>query len=342
MKTDKRTRARVVALALVTAVGLSACGTSGGTEGAAPPAPAAGSGPSSPGTAVVTTTPSGDASPSEGATSAPAASTAAELPGGGRRMFPDRRVVALYGTPGTPGLGVLGEYDVDEAVAAAKKKAKEYESLGTEPVQPGFEIITTLASASAGPDGDYSIAHTDEKILPLIDAAEKNDIHVILDLQPGRSTFLSQAKLYEELLVLPHVGLALDPEWRIEPNQVHLRQIGHVEVAEVNQVVTWLADLVKENNLPQKMLILHQFQVQMLRDVNDVDQSRSEIAVLIHVDGQGPQPTKQATWRTLHTNASTVKYWGWKNFYDEDIPGPLSPSDTMTTVDPVPDFISYQ
>ena len=124
--------------------------------------------------------------------------------------------------------------------------------------------------------------------------------------------------------------------------QVHLRQIGHVEVAEVNSVVTWLADLTRENNLPQKALVLHQFQVQSLRDVNEVDQTRSELAVLIHVDGLGAQPVKQETWRTLLDNAPTIQYWGWKNFYDEDIPGPLTPAETMTKVDPVPDFVSYQ
>ena len=40
-------------------------------------------------------------------------------------------------------------------------------------------------------------------------------MYVVLDLQPGRSNFLDQAKLYEPLLRLPHVGLALDPEWRL-------------------------------------------------------------------------------------------------------------------------------
>jgi hypothetical protein len=68
---------------------------------------------------------------------------------------------------------------------------------------------------------------------------------VILDLQPGRTDFLTQAMIYEEFLRLPHVGLALDPEWRLEPNQVHLRQIGSVDAAEINQVGNWLASLVR-------------------------------------------------------------------------------------------------
>ncbi len=270
------------------------------------------------------------------------AATGTELPGGGQLVLPGKTYVALYGTPGSSALGVLGEQDGAATIQRAAGLAKEYEPLTENTVVPALEIISTVAAAQAGSDGDYSNEIAIETLRPLVDLAAENGQYVVLDLQPGRTDFLTQAKLYEELLKLPHVGLALDPEWRLLPNQVHLRQIGHVEVAEVNSVVTWLADLTRENNLPQKVLILHQFKVQSLRDINDVDQTRSEIAVLIHVDGLGAQPVKQATWRTLLNNAPTIKHWGWKNFYDEDIPGPLSPTDTMTKVDPVPDFISYQ
>ena len=67
---------------------------------------------------------------------------------------------------------------------------------------------------------------------------------MVLDLQPGRSDFLSQAKQYASLLEQPNVGLALDPEWRLGPHQVPLRQIGRVSAAEVNRTSAWLADLV--------------------------------------------------------------------------------------------------
>jgi hypothetical protein len=33
--------------------------------------------------------------------------------------------------------------------------------------------------------------------------------------------------------------------------------------------------------------------------------------------------------------------WGWKNFYDEDQPM-LTPEQTVTQVEPVPDLVSYQ
>ncbi len=132
----------------------------------------------------------------------------------------------------------------------------------------------------------------------------------------------------------------MDPEWRLGPDEVHLRQIGQVDVAEVDEVVTWLADLTRSEQLPQKLLVLHQFQARMIPGVDTVDQSRSELEVLVHVDGQGSQPAKQDTWRVLQANAESIDAWGWKNFHDEDSPM-LTPEQTMQ-VEPQPDFISYQ
>ena len=48
---------------------------------------------------------------------------APELPGGGLKLFPGRRLVALYGNPTTSALGVLGEQGPEEAVARAAEIA---------------------------------------------------------------------------------------------------------------------------------------------------------------------------------------------------------------------------
>jgi len=185
-------------------------------------------------------------SPSTGAptivdgTSAPAAPTTApapELPGGGRVFFPGRRLVALYGHPGTAAL----------------------------PVVPTFEIIATTASSEPGADGDYSSESTVESLRPWVEQAAAAGMYVVLDLQPGRADFLSQARRYTDLLRLPNVGLALDPEWHLEAGQKPLQQIGGVEAGDINAVTGWLAGLTATTHLPQKLLVLHQFQLSMIR-----------------------------------------------------------------------------
>ena len=145
-----------------------------------------------------------------------------QLPGGGQILYPGRQMVALYGHPGTAALGVLGEQGVDGAIARAQQMAADYQPLVDVPVVPAFEIITTVASSGAGPDGNYSFEAPIDLLRPWVDAAGQAGVYVVLDLQPGRTDFLTQAKRYEELLARPYVGLALDPEWRLQPNQTPL------------------------------------------------------------------------------------------------------------------------
>lgn len=243
-----------------------------------------------------------------------------ELPGGGLLLFPGRRLVALYGNPLTPLLGALGEQAPDEGVDRIRELAVDYAADGI-PVVPTFEIIATVASAVPGDDGDYSEETDIEVIRPWVETARQRGAYVILDLQSGRTDFLTQAQRYEELLLEPHVGLALDPEWRLEPDQVHLRQIGRVDATEINAVAEWLATLVRDNALPQKLLVLHQFNLEMITGRDRII-TPPELAVTIQMDGEGPPGAKQVTWDVLTDSDADRFWWGWKNFFDEDAPMP--------------------
>ena len=262
-----------------------------------------------------------------------------QLPGGGYVLFPSRRIVAMYGHTNTNALGVLGEQGPAEGVARASSIARGYDADGI-PVITAFEIIATLASSAPGSDGNYSLRTAIADLKPWIETAEQSGMYAILDLQPGRGDFLTQAKEYEELLLEPHVGLALDPEWRLKPDQFHLEQIGSVDAAEVNQVVDWLAQLVRENNLPQKLLMVHQFSHEMITNRSEI-RTTPELAVMIHMDGQGRSDLKFNTYDEITRGAlENGWWWGWKNFYDEDFPT-LTAEETLT-VRPVPYVVSYQ
>lgn len=275
------------------------------------------------------------------------AATGVELPGGGQLVFPARastggpgkKYVALYGTPGTPALGVLGEQDVPATLARAQQTAAQYDALTEDTVVPMLEIIATIASAGPEADNSYSRPRSVDDLRPLVEAAGEAGMAVVLDLQPGRTDFVTQAQQYADLLAYPHVGLALDPEWRLAPDQVHLRQIGSVGIDEVNATADWLARFTRERHLPQKVFVLHQFSLRMIADRDRLDTSHDELAVLIHADGQGSQPAKAGTWAALRQGAPDV-HWGWKNFYDEDTPM-LDPTQTYQ-VQPTPDLVTYQ
>jgi hypothetical protein len=266
--------------------------------------------------------------------------TGVELAGGGQLVFPGRRMVALYGHPGNSTLGVLGEQGVDATIARAKQVAAAYSGLVSEPVIPAFDLIATVASSGAGSDGNYSNETSVAFLKPWVDAAKANGVYVMLDLQPGRTDFLTQAKLYAALLQEPNVGLALDPEWRLKPDQVHLRQIGSVGVDEINATGAWLEDLTRSHHLPQKVFMVHQFRTDMIQGRERLQASYDDLRVVIHADGFGSPGEKKSTWSTLHISPPANVLWGWKNFYDEDKPT-FTPAQTMAE-QPAPVFVSYQ
>jgi len=268
------------------------------------------------------------------------AETGVQLPGGGQVLFPGHLLVALYGHPGTPSLGVLGQQDLQASIARARRVAAAYRPLTSARVIPAFEIIATVAQASPGRDGDYSYESPVASLRPWVQRATADGFYVILDLQPGRASLLAQAKRYKSLLEMPDVGLALDPEWKLAPGQLPLQQIGSVSITEVNSVVRWLAGLTARYRLPQKLLVLHQFQVSMIRDERKLDTGYDDLAIVIHMDGQGTPADKQQTWDAITKAAPPRVFFGWKNFYVKDHPM-LSPRQTIDRT-PRLSMISYQ
>jgi hypothetical protein len=268
------------------------------------------------------------------------AETGVQVPGGGQVLFPGHLLVALYGHPGAPSLGVLGQQGLSASITRAKHVAARYRTLSSARVVPALEIIATVAQASPGPDDEYSYESPVGSLRPWVQRATAAGLYVILDLQPGRASLLAQAKKYQSLLKLPDVGLALDPEWKLQPGQLPLKQIGSVSISEVNRVVSWLAALTMRYRLPQKLLVLHQFQLSMIRGESGLNTRHDDLAILIHMDGQGTPSDKDQTWDTITKAAPSRVFFGWKNFYVKDHPM-LTPRQTITRT-PRLSMISYQ
>ncbi len=260
------------------------------------------------------------------------------LPGGGWSLLPERRLVALYGSHFSPALGVLGEQPPTEVGPRLDAIVGPYGPISDRPVLPTFDLIATIATAAAGADGQYRSRSTPEEIQAWLDAARAEDAYLILDLQPGRSDFLTEAQAYESFLREPDVGLALDPEWRTDPPAAPGGgTVGHVDASEVNAVSAWLADLVAEEGLPDKLLVVHNFRVDMIRD-RPALQDREGVEVLLHMDGQGGRAVKLDSYRILQQEPPFFN--GFKVFFDED-PNPFQPAEVLQ-LDPVPDLVSYQ
>lgn len=262
---------------------------------------------------------------------APAAAVSARGP-----VFDGRMLVAYYGTVGTGALGVLGETVPEKAIARVRRAAAPFRRDGLD-AQPVFELIVTIADAHPGKDGDFNHDVDHGAVRRWIDAARDGGALVVLDIQTGRADFPSVAKRWEWALREPHVGLAIDPEWRMRPHQVPGRVIGSVSAWEINLTSRWLQDLTAAQGLPEKLFVVHQFRTDMVRNIGNV-LGRELLAEVQHVDGFGTPGQKLATYRTVAR--PDLFRMGFKLFYDEDIRR-MSPARVLQ-IQPRVDFVSFQ
>ncbi len=111
-----------------------------------------------------------------------------------------------------------------------------------------------------------------------------------------------------------------------------------MDASEVNAVSAWLADLTREAGLPQKLFVIHQFQLRMVTN-RDQLVLRPELATLVQMDGQGSRAAKLSTWAALTRDAGPWHH-GFKLFYDED-PDMFAPADVLG-LHPTVEYVSYQ
>lgn len=258
------------------------------------------------------------------------------LPRGGTVLFPRFRVVAHYGWPRDGRLGILGQGSAEEAAERLVRHTAPYELPG-HPRLPAFELISTIATRGAGSHGHYSNPLDHETIQRYLDAARSVDALLLLDIQPGQSDFLTELRRHERFLFEPDVGVALDPEWRMHGGARPGDHVGWVSADEVNRVSAYLSELTLEHRLPEKLLVLHQFQHQMLRD-RDRIAPRPGLAITIHMDGFGSPGAKLSTYRQIRAEAPFTM--GFKVFLQQDT-NPFTPAQVMG-LDPSPAFVSYQ
>ncbi len=272
----------------------------------------------------------------------------AELPRGGRVVLPRYRLVAYYGAPQHDELGALGIGTPAEAGKKLLAQAEAYERPGRD-TMPVFELIATLAQADAGADGKFRSRQPPDVIQRYLTTVREVEGLLILDVQPGQSTFVEEVKALEPWLTQPDVGLALDPEWNVPSGQVPGREIGSTNAATINQVSYYLARLRRLRDLPQKVLIVHQFTEGMIKDRDQV-LDRPGVAIVHNVDGFGTADVKKNIYVQLAYQGGAGaagarppgggRFNGLKLFYKEDTG--LMTSAQALGLDPSPDVVVYE
>jgi hypothetical protein len=259
-----------------------------------------------------------------------------QLPLGGRRIFPDYRVVAFYGAPQSHELGALGIGSPDAAARRLRRQARPY-ARKTRPVMLAFELIATVANADPGEDGLYRTRQSNAVVRRYLRAARRAKALLLLDVQPGHADFMDEVRHLDRWLREPDVGLALDPEWHT-PGARPGTAIGSVNASKVNQVARHVAAIVRERNLPEKLFVIHQFTADMIKGKAHVARPRG-LAVTMNVDGFGDRANKVSKYREF-THDGTRFHHGYKLFYEEDT-GLMRPRSVLA-LQPPPDLVVYE
>jgi hypothetical protein len=295
------------------------------------PVPAS-SAPASPGAGSASPTPSATPSPTpEGPT----------LPRGGREVFPTYRLVGYAGLTGAAALGRLGTGPLDQRVREIEQRARPY-AAGRK-ILPVLEVITTIVHPRPGQDGKYRTRMDDEDIEVYLRAARKRKALLLLNIQPGRSEFLTEAKAYERWLSEPDVGVALDPEWAMDTGQVPGGVYGHTTGSELNQTAAYLAELVRKHDLPEKVMVYHQVSKSVVRQEAGL-KAHAGVAIVKSVDGLGPPGPKIDTYRVVTKTTPKHVHAGFKLFFTEDTEGGarLMNAREVLALKPQPEYVMYE
>lgn len=236
-------------------------------------------------------------------------------------------------------MGILGEYDKETLLALLQEQAAAYEA-----VDPNtrnilaFEIIATVAQPWPGDDGTYVLYTGDEWIGEYVDFATANGLDVILDLQIGHNSIANEIDRVRHWLALPNVHVALDPEFSTGPDRIPGEFIGEVDGHDVNTAIKMVSDIVAEYNLPSKIVMVHQFETEMIYN-KDVIVTRPGVDFVLDMDGFGSPGPKLENY-DIFVRQQLIEYGGIKMFYQQD--DPLLDPATIVSLDPAPLVVIYQ
>ena len=264
----------------------------------------------------------------------------AELPRGGTTLFPEYRLVGYSGYPGAAALGRLGTGDIDERLEEIERVGADY--LRGRKLLPVMELIAVTVHSEPGGDGLYRSRVKDEIVESWLETAREHEAILLLNIQPGRATFIDEVKHLEKWLVEPDVGLALDPEWSVSPDDVPGEVYGHPTGPVLDEVATYVAGLVAEHNLPEKIVLYHQLHADIVSE-EDKLVPHEGVALVKSIDGIGSAAAKVNTWNKISGQTPDHVHLGFKLFYEEDARhGPLMSADQVMELQPEPVYVLYE
>jgi hypothetical protein len=257
-------------------------------------------------------------------------------------ILPCRRIVAYYGNPLQTRMGVLGEYPKDEMLSRLARQVEEWNQADPDhPVQPALHMVAIVAQGEPGTSGFYRTIMRDSLIEATHAWAREAGAIFFIDIQTGTDDIRNLLPRMEKYLLHPDVHLGIDPEFMMRDGARPGSRVGTMDARDINYASEYLANLVREHDLPPKVFIVHRFTQAMVTNTPAIE-LRPEVQIVMHMDGWGRPFLKRDTYHRQIVR-EPVQYPGFKIFYHHDRrEDPLMTPRDMLRLWPEPLYIQYQ
>lgn len=258
-------------------------------------------------------------------------------------LLPYNRIIAYYGNFYSKHMGILGEYSTSIMLQKLNEQVKQWEDADSlTPVIPAIHYIAVTAQSSAGDGGFYRLRMPEKEIQKAITMADSINGVTFLDVQVGLSTLQNELPRLEKYLMKAKVHLGIDPEFSMKTGKRPGTIIGTFDADDINFATALLAKMVKDHQLPPKILVVHRFTEGMLTNYKKII-TRPEVQIVIDMDGFGSPVLKKSTYHSFIFK-QPVQFAGFKVFYKIDAKtgrSIMQPVELLKLT-PKPIYIQYQ
>lgn len=258
-------------------------------------------------------------------------------------ILPNNRIIAFYGNLYSTRMGILGGIPKDKMLKKLQEEVANWQKAdSTTTAIPALHYIAVTAQPAPGKAGKYRMRMPFKQIDTILAWAKPIKALVFLDIQVGHSTVKDEVAALADYLKLPNVHLGVDPEFAMKDGVVPGRKIGTFDATDINDAIDILSKIVRENNLPPKVLVVHRFTRGMLTNYKNIKPT-PEVQIVIDMDGFGSKILKRSTYKD-YIYKEPIQFTGFKLFYVNDNSGSnvmFTPEEVLQST-PKPIYIQYQ
>lgn len=166
-------------------------------------------------------------------------------------------------------------------------------------------VLGSMATQGPGPSNTYSKTAQVAGVVEVAQEIQSNNAFGFVVLQPGAGDAVEQAKEFSEVLKNPNIGLVLDASQARKEDGSQ-----GTTAAQVERLASWLADFVRENNLPQKAFVVLQSASGQITDLDTVSTEAIELAYVLGWRNYGSVFDATTYAETTEIEGWLPGYWG--------------------------------